>query len=211
MRYFYTPPKVLQKMFPKFVWESKSDKILLTFDDGPNPDTTEMILENLSKHNIKAIFFCVGENLNKYPFLVKKIISEGHTIGNHTHSHQNIVSSSKSKIDEQIELCSKAIQEEIGTAPKYFRPPHGRFDLRTNRLMQKHQLTNVMWSLLTYDYKNDLNIVKFTVQKYLTKKSIIVMHDSNISKDIISNSIEFIVEEADNSGFQIGEPSECLR
>lgn len=211
MRYLYTPPKVLQKMFPKFVWESKSDKILLTFDDGPNPGTTEIILENLSKQNIKALFFCVGENAKKHPLLVKKIIAAGHTIGNHTYSHKNIWFSSISKIDKQIELCSNAIQEEIGKGPKYFRPPHGKFDLRSNRLMQKHQLTNVMWSLLTYDYKNDLNIVKFAVQKYLIKKSIIVMHDSNKSKDIISNSIKFIVEEADNSGFQIGEPSECLR
>lgn len=211
MKVFYTPPKILQKMFPNFVWESKINKVLLTFDDGPNPDTTEIILERLRKHNIKALFFCVGENIKKYPHLIEKIIAEGHIIGNHSYSHKNITIMSKSKINKQIKLCSNAIQEYCGRNPKYFRPPHGRFDLRTNSFMKKHRLANVMWSLLTYDYKNDLNIVKFAVQNYITKSSIIILHDSNKSKDIIYASIDFIVEEVQKRGFEFGETSECLK
>lgn len=211
MKVFYTPPKTLQKMFPNFIWESKVDKVLLTFDDGPNPNTTEMILEQLSKHNIKALFFCVGENIKKYPHLIEKIISEGHIIGNHSNSHKNITILSRSKINEQIELCSRVVQKYCSISPQYFRPPHGKFDLRTNSFMKKHLLTNVMWSLLTYDYKNDLNIVKFAVQNYITKNSIIVLHDSNKSKDIICATIDFIVEEVEKRGFEFGETSECLK
>ena len=211
MRVFYNPPKILYKMFPKFVWESKVDKILLTFDDGPNPGTTELILERLNKFNIKALFFCVGENVKKYPDLIEKIISEGHIIGNHSYSHRNITLKDKSKVYEQIELCSKILIEQSGIRPQYFRPPHGRFDLRTNMLMEKHQLTNVMWSLLTYDYKNDLNIVKLAVQNYLTKRSIVVLHDNNKSKDVVYSSINFIVEEVGKRGVEFGKPSECLR
>ncbi|MCK5457074.1 MAG: hypothetical protein KAI45_08095, partial [Melioribacteraceae bacterium] len=118
---------------------------------------------------------------------------------------------SKSLVDEQIELCSKLLEEQSGIRPRYFRPPHGRFDLRTNMFMKRHNLTNVMWSLLTYDYKNDLNIVKFAVQNYITKNSIIVLHDSNKSKDIICASIDSIVEEVDKRGFEFGETSECLK
>ena len=211
MKIFYTPPKILQKMFPNFVWESKVDKILLTFDDGPNPETTEIILEQLSKYNIKVLFFCVGENIKKHPHLIKKIIAEGHIVGNHSYSHKNITFKGRAKIDDEIQLCSDATQKVIEVRPEYFRPPHGRFNLRTNSFMKKHKLTNVMWSLLTYDYKNDLNIVKFAVQNYLTKNSIIVLHDSNKSKDIICASIDFIVEEADKRGFEFGETSECLK
>lgn len=211
MKVFYTPPKILHKMFPNFIWESKVDKVLLTFDDGPNPNTTKMILEQLSKHNIKALFFCVGENIKKYPYLIEKIITEGHIIGNHSYSHKNITILSRSKINEQIELCSRVVQEYCRISPQYFRPPHGKFDLRTNSFMKKHLLTNVMWSLLTYDYKNDLNIVKFAVQNYITKKSIIVLHDSNKSKDIICATIDFIVEEVEKRGFEFGETSECLK
>ncbi|NOX66265.1 MAG: polysaccharide deacetylase family protein [Chlorobi bacterium] len=208
---FYTPPKILQRIFNNFVWESKVDKILLTFDDGPNPGSTKIILDRLNRHNIKALFFCVGENVNKYPNLVKQIIAEGHTIGNHSYSHKNITFTSKVKIDEQIKLCSDIIREEIEAAPQFFRPPHGRFDFRTNRIVLKHQLKNIMWSLLTYDYKNDLNIVKFAIQNYITKSSIIVLHDSEKSKDIIGASIDFIVEAADKRGFEFGEISECLK
>lgn len=211
MKVFYTPPKILQKLFPNFLWESKVDKVLLTFDDGPNLDTTEIILEQLRKHSIKALFFCVGENIQEHPHLIEKIISDGHIVGNHSYSHMNITVTSKLKIDEQIKLCSSAIQEHSGSSPKFFRPPHGRFDLRTNSFMKKNLLTNVMWSLLTYDYKNDLNIVKFAVQNYITKRSIIVLHDSNKSKNIICASIDFIVEEMGKRGFKFGETSECLK
>ena len=211
MKIFYTPPKILQKMFPNFAWESKADKILLTFDDGPNPETTEIILEQLSKYNIKALFFCVGENIKKHPHLIKKIIAEGHIVSNHSYSHKNITFKSRAKIDEEIQLCSDATQKVIEVRPEYFRPPYGRFDLRTNSFMKKHQLTNVMWSLLTYDYKNDLNIVKFAVQNYITKNSIIILHDSKKSKNIICASIDFIVEEVDKRGFEFGETSECLK
>ncbi len=211
MKVFYSPPKILQKLFPKFIWESKVDKVLLTFDDGPNPETTEIILEQLDKHKIKALFFCVGENVKKYPHLVKLIIDNKHTIGNHSYSHENINFKSKTHINEKIKQCSDIIQEVSGITPKYFRPPHGRFDFRTNGFMRKHQLKNIMWSLLTYDYKNDLNIVKFAVQNYITKNSIIVLHDSNKSKDIIKDSINFIVEETNKCGFEFGAPLECLK
>ncbi len=211
MKIFYTPPKILQRIFNNFVWESKVDKLLLTFDDGPNPGSTKIILDRLNRHNIKALFFCVGENVNKYPNLVKQIIAEGHTIGNHSYSHGNIIFTSRAKIDEQIKLCSEIIRKETEVVPQFFRPPHGKFDFRTSGFMQKHQLKNIMWSLLTYDYKNDLNIVKFAVQNYLTKNSIIVLHDSEKSKDIIEASIDFIVEAADKRCFEFGETSECLK
>ena len=211
MKAFYTPPKILQKMFPNFTWESKVNKVLITFDDGPNPDTTEIILERLRKYNIKALFFCVGENIKKHPDLIEKIIAEGHMVGNHSYSHKNITFRGRAKIDEEIQLCTDATQKVIDVRPVYFRPPHGRFNLRTNSFMKKHQLTNVMWSLLTYDYKNDLNIVKFAVQNYITKKSIIVLHDSNKSKNIICASIDSIAEEVDKRGFEFGETSECLK
>ncbi|MBZ0200165.1 MAG: hypothetical protein K8H86_09880, partial [Ignavibacteriaceae bacterium] len=72
-------------------------------------------------------------------------------------------------------------------------------------------LKNIMWSLLTYDYKNDINVVKFAVQKFLKDNSIIVLHDSLKSKEIIADSIELIINEAEKKGFTFGEPDECLK
>jgi peptidoglycan/xylan/chitin deacetylase (PgdA/CDA1 family) len=198
-------------MFSNFQWNSEIDKVLLTFDDGPNPNTTKLILNELEKHSIKSIFFCVGENLERYPEITKEILASGHEIGNHTFSHQRITKQKQSELFNTIEKVQNIAQEKYGYEIKYFRPPHGRFNLKSNKTLSEFNLINVMWSLLTYDYKNDLNIVKFALSKNLNKNSIIVLHDSNKSKDIVVDSIKTIVEEVEKKNYQIGMPSECLK
>jgi len=206
----FVPPKIIHKIFPNTIWESKKDKILFSFDDGPNLETTRIILDKLNEHSIKAIFFCVGENVERYPDLVKKIINEGHLIGNHTHTHKNINFFNRN-VNENITQCSQAVERVAKIEPKYFRPPHGSVGLRTEKLVNQNGLKNVMWSLLTYDYKNDIKIVKFAVDKYLKENSILVLHDSNKSKHIITETIDFIVDKIKTKGYEIGEPSECLK
>ena len=206
----YVPPKLFQILFPKTIWKSIVDKILFTFDDGPNPRTTPIILAKLKEHSIKAIFFCVGENMDRYPELAKQIVEEGHMIGNHTQSHTNINFFNK-KASSSIANCSEIMKKSVGIDPIYFRPPHGRIGLRTEKLMKQNGLKNVMWSLLTYVYQNDINIVKFAVENYLKNNSIIVLHDNNKSMQIIGESINLIVEKIKENGYEIGEPSECLK
>ena len=210
-KYLYNPPYAFKKVFNNFQWESINDKVLLTFDDGPNPNSTELILRELENNKINAVFFCVGENLGKYPSLAKEIISAGHTLGNHTHQHKKITTLNKTEIVESILKVQRYSNEYLNYNIQYFRPPHGRFTLGINKFLEKEHLINVMWSLLTYDYKNDLNIVKFAISNYLNSKSIIVLHDSNKSKDIISDSIKCIVEFTQKCEYQIGKPSECLK
>lgn len=211
MKYLYNPPLIVKKIFNDFSWNTSNGKILLTFDDGPNPGTTEIILEKLSEKKIKALFFCVGENVQKYPNLVRDILYEGHSVGNHTFNHKILSTLTKEEKDFQISAANNLFAENFSIPLKYFRPSHGKFQLSTSSLMKKHQLKNVMWSLLTYDYKNDLSIVKFTVEKYLKPNSIIVLHDSNKSKNIISDSIGFIADEVGKKNYQFGEAEECLR
>lgn len=206
----FIPPKIFNRIFPKTIWNSKVDKILFTFDDGPNPKTTPKILAKLKQHSIKAIFFCVGNNVEKFPDLAKLIVSEGHMIGNHTISHKDINFFNRNA-SKSIKLCSEIIKSTIGVVPKYFRPPHGRLGFMTEKLVAKNNLKNVMWSLLTYDYKNDFNIVTFAVDNYLNKNSIIVLHDSFKSENIIEKSIDYILESAGKNEYEIGEPSECLK
>ena len=207
---FSVPPKIFHKIFPKTIWESNANRILVTFDDGPNEETTQIILAKLKEHSIKSIFFCVGDNVERYPDLAKKIIAEGHTIGNHTMSHININGFNKN-VNANIAQCSHIIERVIGVRPEYFRPPHGRIGLRTEKILERIGLENVMWSLLTYDYKNDINIVKFGIKKYLKENSIIVFHDSIKSKEIIADAIDFIVDRVNANGYEIGEPNECLK
>lgn len=210
MKYLYNPPIILKKIFSDFSWNTNNEKILLTFDDGPNPGTTEIILKKLSEEKIKALFFCVGENVQKYPELIHQIKNEGHSFGNHTFNHKILNKISDEEKDYQISSVNKIFNDQFDINLKYFRPSHGRFQLSTSLLMKKHNLKNIMWSLLTYDYKNDISIVKFAVEKYLKPNSIIVLHDSNKSKNISSDSISFIADEVEKRNYQFGEAEECL-
>jgi len=201
---------MLKKIFNDFSWNTSNSKVLLTFDDGPNPGTTEIILKKLSDCNIKALFFCVGKNVQKYPELVSQIREAGHTFGNHTFNHKILNKISAEEKDNQISSVNTLLDEKFNIKLKYFRPPHGKFQLSTSALLKKHKLKNVMWSLLTYDYKNDFSIVKFAVEKYLKHNSIIVLHDNNKSKNIISDSISFIADAVRKRNYQFGEADECL-
>jgi len=211
LRFLYKPPFLIKKIFNHYQWDSISQKVLITFDDGPNPATTEKILKELNNYSLKSVFFCVGENMEKYPSLIKEILSEGHDLGNHTFDHKKLTRLNKSDTRLTIEKVQNLTTSKFQYAIKYFRPPHGRFNLATNGILQEYKLINVMWSLFTYDYKNDINIVKFALTKYLTDKSIIVLHDSNKSRKIIIDTIKWVVEEVSKNEYQIGKPSECLK
>lgn len=211
MKYKYTPPYLIKRIFPFLQWESKTDKILFTFDDGPVPDTTPLILKTLAVYKIKAAFFCVGENICKYPELFRNIMDEGHLICNHTFNHKAVSKLRREEIVDQINKVNGLIMKFSGHDVSYFRPPYGKLNLSSYSQLKQMNLKIVMWSLLTYDYQNDINVVKFAVQRYLRRNSIAVLHDSLKSKDIITESINYIVNECSRKGFQIGAPSECLR
>ncbi len=210
-RYLYNPPGLIKKLFNDFIWETKNNKILLTFDDGPIPETTEIILKYLNEQKIKAAFFCVGDNCQKYPELISSLINDNHLIANHTFHHRKLNKLNKIERDSEIDSFNKLMSEKYNYEVKYFRPPHGKFNISTSKLLKEKKLKNVMWSLLTYDYKNDIKLVKFAIQKYLRQNSIIVLHDSVKSKNIIIDSIKIILDEAAKNGFEIGEPAECLK
>jgi peptidoglycan-N-acetylglucosamine deacetylase len=209
LSYIINPPLIIKKLFKDFYWKTSNDKVLLTFDDGPTVETTEIILNTLSQNKIKAAFFCVGNNVKNNPTLVKEILGEGHLIGNHTFNHKKLNMISKAETIGEIDSCNN-IMKEFSYDVKYFRPPHGRFTISTNRILKEKNLKCVMWSLLTQDYKNDFETVKFTVKNYLRKNSIVVLHDSIKSREIIKDSINFITDEAAKKGFILGEPNECL-
>jgi peptidoglycan/xylan/chitin deacetylase (PgdA/CDA1 family) len=197
-------------MFSSFRWESRIEKILLTFDDGPVPGLTEIILKKLSDNKLKGLFFCVGSNIRKYPTLVQEIIDDGHTLGNHTYNHSNLTSPDFNPIVE-IDGFNRLVNDKYGIEVKYFRPPHGRFNLYTNKILKERDMINVMWSLLTYDFRGDLSKVKMSVSWCLHNNSIIVLHDNVKSGNILPESIDYIVREAAGKGFLFGDPLECLK
>jgi len=211
MKFLYNPPLIIKKLFNHFYWQTTNNKILLTFDDGPNPGTTEKILNTLNKLKITSLHFCVGENLERHKNLVNKILIEGHAIGNHTYYHKTLTSLSTKESLEEIRSVNSLMRNDYSYNIKYFRPPYGRINFKTKKIVNETRMKCVMWNLITYDYKNDIKRVKFSIDNYMQNNSIIVLHDNNKSSDFIVDSIKYIADTAAAKGFEFGVPEECLK
>ena len=169
-------PSFISSIFPRFTWSKETDnEIYLTFDDGPTPEITDFVLESLAEYNAKATFFCIGKNVESNPSIISRIISGGHSIGNHTMHHYNAWKMDFTSYLKDIELCDQLFKQN-GIQSIGFRPPYGRI---TPKMYQ--QVPNIiLWSVLTGDYNTSLqasDIVK-SITPHLKPGAIVVMHDS---------------------------------
>ena len=175
----HTIPSIFPLIAPNVTWKVKtSDKVLyLTFDDGPHPIITPLVLSVLDEYNAKATFFCVGENVNKYPDTFNQIIRKGHAVGNHTYNHIKGWQSTNEVYFDNIKKANEVIQSNL------FRPPYGRIKPSQIKML-KHDYRIVMWSILTRDYDKNLNThIALKQLNELTKPGdIIVFHDSEKAK-----------------------------
>lgn len=172
-------PGLLQAAYPKLTWRRESsNEIYLTFDDGPHPEITPWVLEELKKWQAKATFFCVGENLEKYPEVAKQITDGGHLIANHTHNHLKGWSTENKAYYNNIHQCEEVIRTLQEKANSLFRPPYGRIKRKQiQNLNSTYEL--VMWSHLSWDFYPNLNIQKSLRNlRKVAPGSIIVFHDS---------------------------------
>jgi len=211
VKFKYSPPVLVQKIFSDFIWKASNNKILLTFDDGPTESTMPKILSVLKSNNIKALFFCVGNNIRQNPELAEKLLKEGHTIANHTMNHKILTKLNREESIQQIKSFNDILKDKFNYDIKYFRPPHGRFNLRTNRYLKELKLKCVMWNLLSYDFENKIEKVKYGIDNFLREDSIIVFHDNVKCEPIIEKSLNYTIEKVGIKGFQFGEPEDCLK
>ena len=173
--YFIKTPTLLKSIFPQQVWSIPvPDKsVFLTFDDGPTPGVTEWVLDTLEKFTAKATFFMVGKNAVNNPGLVKRILTEGHSIGNHTFSHLNGWRTTLPSYTKSALKCGEAVPSNL------FRPPYGRITrAQSRRLGNRYKI--IMWDVLSGDF--DIELPKQKVVKNVLNNtepgSIIVFHDS---------------------------------
>ena len=192
------PPTYLRFLYPGVVWNKPTkEKILyLTFDDGPTPEVTSSVLDLLSSYQAKATFFCIGENVKKYPTLFNRIKAEGHSIGNHTHTHPN---SWKVKSDfylKDVEKARKVIDSNL------FRPPYGKLTpITLFALRNKFQI--IMWDVIScdFDVKISAEQVERNVIDYATTGSIIVFHDSVKAAPRMLKVLPAILKHFTDSGY----------
>ena len=190
------PPAIYRMLFPWVKWRiNNSEKcVYLTFDDGPIPEMTPWVLDLLDKYDIKATFFCVGDNVRKYPDVYQQILDKGHSVGNHTFHHKQGVSSRTKDYLLNIELAARYIDSKL------FRPPHGHMRFRQLLKLRKDYKI-IMWDLVTRDYSWRLNAEQVfeRVKKYTRNGSIIVFHDSIKAepriKEALPKSIEWLLDQ----------------
>ncbi len=176
--YLVKTPWLLKKLYPQLIWNKsrKSHCIYLTFDDGPIPIVTPFVLNILKQYNAKATFFCIGDNVNKYPDVFEEVKSEEHSIGNHTYNH---LKGWKTDDDAYIDNWLKADKQ---LHVNLFRPPYGRIKKSQIKLLQKVKpaIKIIMWDVLSADF--DIKLKPETclknVLKHTQNGSIVVFHDS---------------------------------
>lgn len=193
------PPWIYRVMFPGVIWRIKSRRkcVYLTFDDGPIPEITPWVLDTLDQYGIKATFFCVGDNVRKYPETYQMILDRGHQVGNHTYNHIQGIRSWSRKYVANVAKASELIKSNL------FRPPHGHMRLpQVNLLKRNYKI--IMWDVVTRDYSPHMtpNGVFNVVKRYTRNGSIIVFHDSlkaetNL-KEALPRSIEWLL----NQGYE---------
>jgi peptidoglycan/xylan/chitin deacetylase (PgdA/CDA1 family) len=155
----------------------ESNRIALTFDDGPCPGFTEQILDILRRHEVKATFFVCGQNVERSPEILRRVQAEGHAIGNHSYSHPFPFFRSRVFFARQIDVTQEAIEKVTGKRPKFFRPPYGARWLGLRPVLKARGLSLVNWSDTGYDWKLDTEGIVRETLKTLGPGSIILLHD----------------------------------
>ncbi|MFY7880315.1 MAG: polysaccharide deacetylase family protein [Lacibacter sp.] len=199
MFYLVTSPWWMRMLYPSgLIWNLPTqEKILyLTFDDGPHPVATPIVLDLLKRFDAKATFFCIGNNVLKYPEIYKRILMEGHRVGNHTHNHCNGWKTPDQEWVNSIKQAAEHIDSNL------FRPPYGRLKRFTSKVVQQHNppFKIIMWDVLSADF--DLSKTGDqcfqNVRKHARNGSVVVFHDSEKAlprmEEALKKTLEYFTE-----------------
>ena len=200
--YFVSTRWWLRKFFPGCIWDIKTKEkiIYLSFDDGPHPTITPFVLNELKKYNAKATFFCIGDNVRKFPDIYQQVINEGHAIGNHTMHHINGWKNTDEDYLKDISEAKKYIDSSL------FRPPYGR--VKRSQLRQlptaNYKLSTVMWSVLAGDWVATLTPQKCfeQVKNNVYPGCIIVFHDSEKANERMSYALPKLLDHFSKLGYR---------
>lgn len=189
---------ILNLFYPEIIksFPSQKGKLFFTFDDGPNPEVTPLILDILEQFNAKATFFCLGENVEKNPELIKEIINRGHSIGNHSYNHIDGFKTSISNYLQNVEKASKIISSNL------FRPPYGRITpFQYHKLKRKFRI--IVWNSAADDWNKYLTPEKCIrkVMKNAKDGAIILMHDNIVAKERVTIALPFLLEYFSKLGY----------
>lgn len=180
MFYLHHTPWWLRLLFPKGLqWQGpvlQDNEVYLTFDDGPHPEATPFVLDQLKAAGMQGTFFCIGKNVQQHPAIYQRILAEGHAVGNHTMHHLNGRKTTTSNYVADVDAAASVIHSQL------FRPPYGQITkAKATQIRSRYpDMSVVMWTVLTGDFdtaKNGEDCFA-AVQKHTRPGCIIVFHDS---------------------------------
>jgi len=192
-------PDVLRPFLGKLLWRKNPlEKVIyLTFDDGPVPEVTPLVLDLLDEYNLKATFFCVGENVEKYPDVYKEVLKRGHKTGNHTYNHLKGIAVSTNEYVTNVEKAATQIDSKL------FRPPYGRIkNSQKKALLEDYEI--VMWDIITRDYDSRLSPVSImqNIKRYSRNGSLVVFHDSIKAERNMLTVLPLAIEYWNSKGYR---------
>ena len=196
---------LIKKVFNNLVWDipNSDKKIFLTFDDGPIPEITEWVLDILKSEEIKATFFCIGDNIKKHPEVYKRILAEGHQTGNHTFNHLNGWKTETNHYIDNFKLCQTECLKLNTEHSFLFRPPYGKIKPNQTKAIRNLGYKIIMWDVLSYDFDPNIipekcleNVISNTEQG-----SIIVFHDSKKAEINLKFALPKAIQILKNKGF----------
>lgn len=203
MWYPVRTPALFRWIYPSLEWKGDAaDKtIYLTFDDGPHPIATPFVLDLLKQYQIKATFFCIGKNVQRYPQIYQRILTEGHQTGNHTQDHKNGWKTSREDYLENIFTATQYIDASL------FRPPYGRITkAQIKSVQQQFAYRIIMWDVLSGDFDTELQPEQcwHQVKKAVRPGSIIVFHDSEKAWQRMQYALPRTIDYFLAQGYQFG-------
>ena len=199
--YLANSPFWLKWLYPTLTWhKSRKEKfVYLTFDDGPIPVVTPFVLNTLKKFGARATFFCIGENIEKFPEIYSDVLEAGHTIGNHTYNHLRGWDTATEVYLSNIRECSNLVNSPL------FRPPYGRIKASQVSAIREQlpEIEIIMWDVLSGDFDQSISPEKCfqNVIKNTKNGSIIVFHDSLKAFGLLEHALPRILEKLKQQGF----------
>jgi peptidoglycan-N-acetylglucosamine deacetylase len=199
-------PFFLPLLFPPtLLWRiaTSQRELYLTFDDGPIPSITDFVLDTLAKYSLKATFFCIGDNITKYPSVFKRIIREEHSVGNHTFNHLNGWKTKADQYFANVEECEICMRDHSNGKfqGSLFRPPYGRITRQQIARLDNYKI--IMWDVLSLDYNKSLRTEKCLKNSIAATRpgSIVVFHDSLKAERNLVYTLPRYIEHFLESGF----------
>jgi len=204
-------PELLEKYGGAWIGDTEKSVIYLTFDEGYENGYTPVILDTLAKHNVKAVFFITGPYLKEHQDLVRRMVEEGHIVGNHTVHHPSLPTLDDRQVEEEILGLERAFREKFGKGMEFLRPPKGEYSERTLRLANDLGYCTLFWSFAYDDwYRDKVRGPQYAydiVMRNLHNGAVLLLHA--VSKDN-AYALDSIIKGAAERGYSFGDPRDLL-